>query len=695
MRLSRQVLVLFILIMALSIPTFVNAEIFLAQPDEVYNLDDLLPISLSVKEAVDTSGFLEISLVCPSDTLLLHREYLSIESGKEYSLYINWPVSITGVCYINAEFDGESAKSKEFVATDRIDIAVNIEKEHLLPGEKLVFFGNATKANSNAVEGFAEISVPGMVEKQYANVNSGKWEAEIMMPSDAEGKEYKLHVYIFEKSNKDEITNNGFADTRLFVSSVPSVLGISLNDEEFLPGEEIVVKPSLYDQAHHLIKEDVSFKLKDSRGEVVLDNVIKSEEESSYLLPTNAVPGDWQIELSVFGLIAKRFVYVMEHAAINVEMKENIIKIRNSGNVHYKKPFGIKFISGESEKTEVKNLDLGVGEVIEFELSAPEGVYDIEAGDKTFYKVPLTGLATAAIDLKGRKPGFFMQYPLPSFFIFVLLLLVIVLFSYKVKQNPSRMTGTIPKKAKGQEARASQAKKFSDYRTDALEPKSLLPVKKAQSSLVLHGTKQRVSVLFIRLKNLAELKLKLSKIAYTSLVSFAEKTITGEVEEQKGALHQISDSEFLAIFSPNLKQFRHEIAAIKAGISIEKSLNEHNSRLKDKADYGIGINSGELITNIQQVMLYTSVGKTISISKKIAEQASKEVLISKGVYLRVSPEIKAQKLQAIQFSGEEIELYKINQITVGREAYKSYVAGVLERMKKEEREKDGAKKARG
>jgi class 3 adenylate cyclase len=695
-------LVFLFLIVAIFFSALVNAEIFISQPKEIYNLGDILSVDLSVKESHAVSdGLLQVSVVCHAKTfekIFYANGNINLTANELKQFTALWRISgISGKCHLEAEFESETADSQEFLITERIDVSLELSKQYLQPNEMLIIKGKAIKANSVPVEGFAEITVSDIVKSQYVNVEHGNFNLQINLPSHIPVKDYSLQAAIFEKNDKGEITNKGFAEAAFNVVSVPSKLDLSINDEKFLPNQIVIVKASLYDQASEIIKENISIKIKDSKGMIAIDTLVTSGENLEYKLNQDAVPGEWQVEASIIGFTAKRIIYVEKYEAVDISLQDDEIIVKNIGNVPYRKPLEIKFIDDKGiEQTRVQEISLDVNEKSTLKLSASDGIYRIEVSDKKFNNVPLTGAVSASIKLE-KSPGILMKYPLLSIFLFILFLVLLIILSQKATQRTVKVksipTQRIEKSiaaAKPQEIAkpilskpSSSAKRQEKEKSGqvAIVPQAVYPIRTAETALVLHGQKQKSSVLYFKAKNIPELQGRISALALESLKNFADRTVVNAIESYNGAVHKISDAEILAIFAPALRNFRHESAAVKAAARIESELKGHNRKLKARLDYGIGINSGEIILNLKRILQYTSTGKTIAIARRLAERASQETIISKDIYTRVMPEVKAKSAGSIVVGDEEIESYILEGISSSREAYSSYIHDVLRRMK--------------
>ena len=79
------------------------------------------------------------------------------------------------------------------------------------------------------------------------------------------------------------------------------------------------------------------------------------------------------------------------------------------------------------------------------------------------------------------------------------------------------------------------------------------------------------------------------------------------VYSKKGAVYEQGDFIF-AMFSPLMTNAKNnEALAAKVGEEIVKNLNDHNQKFKNHIDFGIAINSGEIINKIENNKLKFSI----------------------------------------------------------------------------------------
>jgi class 3 adenylate cyclase len=107
-----------------------------------------------------------------------------------------------------------------------------------------------------------------------------------------------------------------------------------------------------------------------------------------------------------------------------------------------------------------------------------------------------------------------------------------------------------------------------------------------------------------------------------------------------------SPGYLIALFSSaTTKSFGNDMTAIKTAQMINDLFKEHNKKFRDKIDYGMALNLGELIMSKEEggKVMFTNLGNTVALTKKVADLAKEEVLMSMKMNTRVSSKVKTEK----------------------------------------------------
>ena len=203
-------------------------------------------------------------------------------------------------------------------------------------------------------------------------------------------------------------------------------------------------------------------------------------------------------------------------------------------------------------------------------------------------------------------------------------------------------------------------------KSEDVKPKALAHTGEAEQVLVLKGHKNNVAVVAIKIKN------KIGDMEKQSLERAVEL-----VYRKKGAVYEQGDFIFI-VFSPLMTHTqKNEIEAAKAAERISLVLKEHNKRFKDKIDFGIGINSGQMINKVEDKKLkFTALGNFIVVVKRLAESSDRQVLVTKDSYERGISEIKVEK-KAVA-GGDIYELRRV----VDKEKNQKFIGEFLKRIGK-------------
>ena len=642
----------------------VSSEIMLSQPENIYNLGDILKINLTIKESQDKSGFFELYLTCENKTTDFYKQPLHLKAGEsreiETSLLLTKEFGI-GKCKIKADFSGETATSQKFRISDKIDIVLNIENLTILPGKEVLIKGNARKENGENVEGFLEINLENKNISINRDVVNGSFSASFLFPEDAPSQNYILSVKVYDKLG-EEVMNSGEERVSIFVERIAKKVDIAISNQNLIPGESVVLQPLIYDQAGQVMEGDVVVELYDSKDRLFLKEILDSGEEKNISLETNATPGYWKVKVSALGLESERAFYVEELQKAKFEIKGEILTITNIGNTPYKNTIKI-FIN---DQMETKNINLEIGESKDFKLTAPEGKYKIAVTDGVekieSEGIVLTGGAVGVNEL--RNAGVFTKYPVVWLFLIVVLGMFLFVISKRVVKK--KFYGVA---VEGEEKKKEEKKIKISQPQKLVEKAPVKPIEKGEHTLVLDGIKERSSLIAVKIENLENIRKKCGET-----ISKIFRTII----ENKGVVYE-TPKYLIGIFSPQItKTFRNEMSAIITARKIEKILEEHNQKFKIKINYGISLNSGELISKKEDgVLKFTAIGNTLNLTRKISELAKNELLLSHNLYAKVMGEVKANKEVR-----EGVEVYMISSVS-NREKYAKFIQEFLEKQKTE------------
>ena len=177
--------------------------------------------------------------------------------------------------------------------------------------------------------------------------------------------------------------------------------------------------------------------------------------------------------------------------------------------------------------------------------------------------------------------------------------------------------------------------------TKVMQPSVMheLPIKqrtseKAEQVSVLQGHRSKAVVVALKING--------------GLPAFAKQTLEEgikKVNAMKGAVYE-HDNFVFVIFSQLLtRQEKNELVGVNAAEHIQKLLQLHNDKFKEKISFGIGINSGEIINKVAEGKLqFTAIGNFIGIAKRLAQSSKGDVLLTNEIILGGMGKIKGDKI---------------------------------------------------
>jgi hypothetical protein len=652
----------------------ISAEIMLSQPSALYNLGDSVDIQATIKENQQSSGFFNMNLACGDGTRNFYRNFINVKANEEMkietSLLLTKSLANAGNCNIEALFLNEEQESQKFLLSDKITVSLNLGNLSAEAGKEIIVRGNARKENGGLVEGFLNLGIENTGINIIRTITNGSFETNFSFPENIKSGSYILEARVYDEVEGIE-ANNGEAKITLSVKQTAKKIDIAISNQNVKPGESVIFKPIIYDQANDLVAGEVGLKFYDDKGELFFQKILNSGEEKEIYFETNSNAGYWSVEAAGLGLEARRDFYIEELKKASFNIGNGTLTIENIGNVPYKNTIQISI----GEITETENLELEVGESKSFKLNAPDGNYKVSVNDG-IENLKLDGVALTGdvIGLSEISTGvsMFTKYPIVWLFLIVVLgMFLFVLGRRVVKRNsysfPSSSSSHSLSSAISKKEAREIPKQEDKKEKDDFIPASGKQVERAEHTVVLDGRKEVGSLLTIRIKDLNSIR----KICRETINNIF-RTIT----ENKGAIYETSDYLIGIFSSQTTKTFGNEMIAVRIGKQVEEILKEHNRKFRQKIDYGISLNSGDLILKKDAGLLkFTGIGNSLSLAKKTSELANNELLLSENMHNKVMNEVKAEK--EIR---QGVNIYHIGSIS-NREKYNSFISGFLERQK--------------
>lgn len=662
-----------------------SATIILSNIHPIYNQGDVIKLETKISQANSFQGFFRISLFCNNTENLMYFSPVELQANKEKVITVNFPIAITGSCYIIATFKDarqntiEEAKSSTITLSDIINVKATINKKEFEPKDKLELTGTATKANGQVAQGMATITF----DKEYsAQISGGKFSFSTELPSNITPGTHTITITVRDNNN------SGIATENITVLSVPTSLAIETNNESFLPDTLIMITPKLLDQANNTLNATVSVRLSRQasliKTEKLLEEIIASGNSTVYRFTKFSAPGNYIIEASTQNpsFSAKKIVIVEYYEKINIELENEILYISNIGNVPFKRDIEIEFLIENQSTKKTVPLDLKLNENSTYKLEAPKGTYNIKVNTGSeileFKSIPLTGYVVATIELNPKQ-----KFDIKWIIILIAIIAILVAILLVMKLHKSTKKKEIIRIEASQAAKKSTDSStfpFSSAKIDSFTGHDTTTKKlftKHASKLVassivptiVYGTKQEITILLIHLglDSLQEIKKK-DPATYARVLDEYFSEIVNKIKEHQGVADLHGDN--LIVLFNVIKQYRHDIAALKTAEAIKKVTEELNQALAPKGlkiEMRAGINTGFAnITSIQHgTIKYTAMGDTTSMAKILQAKAlDGEILFTEKIYNRAANVIKARKMSPYYLSEKHaINIYSLENST--------------------------------
>lgn len=660
-------LLLTVLMLTLFLFPLIPAKIIInQQPEEIYNLGDVISIPVTIVASRDTLGSLNINLICKDEEVDYKMGIPPLSFNEEYKIDIYVPLTkneigeLKGICKVRVYLGEDYAITNDFRISDLILLKTNLQVLEFDPGENLLIEGQATRENNKPVNGFIELSIAEgntSILSHLETISNGLFLINTSLPKNIKAGALLLKLNAYETDPDGETTNKGFSNQNIRINQVPTSLEIVFESERVEPGTNLRVKAVLHDQTGKKIPSTSTIIIKNENDKTMEQAEIATDEFFEFPVLYNEEPSRWKVIISSNELTSESFFTIPEKESINIEIINRTLIITNTGNVPYNKKVLVKI--GE----EILNIDvyLEVDKSQKYIITAPDGKYNVEitAGDSVVSEeVALTG---KTIDVK-KAPGTvgsLVKYPLV--WIFMILLLGFVVFIVFKKGSKKTFIGYPSSKTK---------KKPGKSKFVPLVKGSLINSRnKAELSLSIKGDKQNVSVIALNIKNLKEVQSKKGNIEET-----LQKTVD-VAEENKAVTYESHNTLFFILTPTKTRTFKNEKIALEIAHKIKEILTHHNKMFKQKINFGISLNYGTIVgKQDKDSFKFMSLGTLISAAKKISSLANEDILLSDKMNDELGSHVKTIKQEK---SG--IDVYSIKEVR-NVEEHKKFIRNFLDRI---------------
>jgi len=419
-----------------------------------YNLGDEISFSIRVLPDETFDALVKLTMKCTEKDVPYFIYPVSLEEDVEESIDVPAIKAFSeGLCSIRVNIENlegggvEGITSKDFTVSSDLELEVTLDKEDVLPGDKIKVKGVAKKKGGGIDDGNVVISLGG--EKIEFELEDDEFDHAIELKEDIRSGEHKVIVEV-----EDSHGNFNAVSKTINVKAVPSLLEFKLNKQELSPKEVLKVTAVLLDQAGDNMDGSVDVKLFKSKfigsDVVVFDTGISANNEKEFSFENTLKPDDYMLEGVFEGLQDEVVVKILPNEEIAMELEGEIVTVSNVGNVDYNDKSTIVLDEGERNFIINKRIRLDVGESMTLDLSKevpsgsytvnlPEGVVegvDLEDDRSAIRKIVsfVTGSVVAGAGLIIDRPG------LASFLMIMIILGIIGYY------NRDRIIGRIKEK---------------------------------------------------------------------------------------------------------------------------------------------------------------------------------------------------------------------------------------------------------
>ena len=647
------ILVLPLLLLVISL---VSSELTFAQsPESEYYLGQNLKLTTKVVASSQLNNFIVTDLICDGKTLFSEDKFISLSSGEEDSISTTIPLirkfvgSNPSSCNVEVSLGSESISSDSFNLLNKLNLILyNLsDNREYSPEEVISIEGFASKNNLEPVNGIVSLTSKkdNLSIEVKGIVTNGDFKVQFKVPKNSKSGQYIANLVVSERDYTGETTTSGSVSYPFSIAQIPNNLEIMIYNSNVTPGENIQIKSIMHDQIGDNVLMDVTLTLLNSiTKEVLFKEDVPTGEFFSYFVNSSHPSGVLIVEAKTDEFSASKNVFVTEKKLISTEIVNSTLVVSNLGNVFFNDSVLVNI--GGIDKEVLVSLE--IGEKSFYSLFAPSGVYDVSISSsyensKTVSGVLLTGNAVDIKNFTGEGFVVFIANP----FVWGSLIVIVGGFAYFMHQRlkKKKFSGHFYK-------RREESKKY--FSAPVVKEKTFTsPVSSATVSSSIKGEEQEAVVVCLKIKNYSQIENKESNVkeVLQGLTDFAQK-IRASTYENNGT--------FLFILAPVLtKTFDNEKAALDLADKIKQTLSHHNRYFKYSLDYGISINKGKIVANLQgrNSLEFSGLGNFLNIAKRIANISKGEIFLGEAVKDKIMKDAKLDK-----HSDEGLSYYSISEV---------------------------------
>ncbi|MBD3164310.1 hypothetical protein GF323_03855 [Candidatus Woesearchaeota archaeon] len=363
-----------LLLAFLMLVPFSFSEINILGIKQAYNIgEDILPrVNISLEE--ETEGFRTAKIECSS----FSRSYY-VEQGilsESFLPSLKTFSEMLGRCTLIVQLEKQDSsilgekRSDAFEVTEKLIPGLDIGVKALNPSDTLNIEGSLYNARQEPVKGMLSARLS---DNDYNYViDDEKFSFGLEIPSDIESGENKL-LLTFE-DNK-----GNYADELVLLEIMPKPTSMeaALDDDLYLPYEEINAQIFLLDQAGASLDREIAISITKDKESIYSAN--HSVGIFKYPLDNILEPGEYAFSVSYGGISAEEKFSIAALQQIDNRLEDQKAVITNTGNVDYENRTSIIIVRKDGEIVVEKKVSLKPDESYKIDLSKemPEGNYSV------------------------------------------------------------------------------------------------------------------------------------------------------------------------------------------------------------------------------------------------------------------------------------------------------------------------------
>ena len=356
---------------------FASAEIsILSQIEDIYNINEKIPLKLTINYNQELDGFVRSSLICDNANLdYFITPFTFKTSSQELTIPdLKLTKNMLGKCSLEISLtDGgdvllEKKSVKIFEVSENLILTVSLNKEKLYPNDELQVAGDVKNVRGGLLDaGKVEIILDD--EKLNADLDKGEYAYNYQIPGGIKSNSHELII-----SFEDGYGNKASKEFSIFINPKPAQLKNLLNKIDFLPNDRVTIESLLYDQAGDLIENNAEIIVFNPDNDLIKGGSYKLE----FTLDQYALPGEWTVKTSTSDFNVESKFKVGEVKKVQTYVEDGALYIKNIGNVEFDDVVEVKAIGLDGKEfSEKVKLAPKESKIIDLSDELKKGLYDL------------------------------------------------------------------------------------------------------------------------------------------------------------------------------------------------------------------------------------------------------------------------------------------------------------------------------